>query len=75
MKGFLSMLSSVFKFRLPEIQTSPLLHDLIRSCELGRPTCSPNPPAWDLVKVLTYLRSTLPEHLHTTILFARQNYR
>ena len=38
-KGFRSMLSSVFKFRLPEIQTSSLLH------ELERPSRSPNPPS------------------------------
>ena len=65
MKGFRSMLSSVFKFRLPGIQTSPLLHGLIRSFELERPTRSLNPPAWDLVKVLMYLRSSFFEPLHS----------
>ena len=49
------MYSSVFKFCLPEIQTSSLLHDLIRSFELERPSRLPNPPVWDLVKVLTFL--------------------
>ena len=56
-KGFRSMLSSVFKFRLLEIQTSPLLHDLIHFFELERPSRSPNPLTWDLVKVLMYLRT------------------
>ena len=62
-KGFRSMLSSVFKFRLPEIQDSCLLHDLFRSFELESPSRSPNPPAWDLVKVLHFLRSSVFEPL------------
>ena len=62
-RGFCSMLSFMFKFRLPEIQTSSLLHDLIRSFELERPSRSSNPPACDLVKVLTYLRSLIFEPL------------
>ena len=62
-KGFRSMLSSAFKFCLPEIQNSFLLHDLIRSFELERPAHSPSPPAWDLVKVLTFLRGPVFEPL------------
>ena len=62
-RGFRSMLSFMFKFCLPEIQTSSLLHDLIRSFELERPSRSQNPSACDLVKVLTYLRSLVFEPL------------
>ena len=64
-KSFRSMLSLVFKFRLPEIQDSFLLHDLIRSFELERPACLPSPPAWDLVKVLTFLRGSVFEALRS----------
>ena len=53
----------MFKSRLPEIQDSFLLHDLIRSFELERPSRSPNPPAWDLLKVLSFLRSLMFEPL------------
>ena len=49
------MLSGVFKFPLPEISTSPILKDLIRSFEISstRPLFPPLP--WDLDKVLEYL--------------------
>ena len=57
-KGFCSMLSSVFKFRLPEIQDSFILKALLRSFELERPPRSPNLPSWDLVKVLSFLRNS-----------------
>ena len=57
-KGFRSMLSSVFKFRLSEIQDSFILKDLLRSFELERPPRPTNPPSWDLVKVLSFLRNS-----------------
>ena len=53
-KGFHAMLSSVFKFRPPELRDNFIIHDLIWSFELERPLCPLGPPAWDLVKVLTY---------------------
>ena len=55
-KGYRAMLSAVFKFPLPEISTSPILKDLIRSFEISapRPLFFP-PPPWDLDKVLQYL--------------------
>ena len=36
-KGFRSMLTSAFKYRLPGLSDHFLLHDLIRSFELERP--------------------------------------
>ena len=36
-KGYRAMLSAVFKFPLPEISTSPILKDLVRSFEISAP--------------------------------------
>ena len=41
------MLSAVFKFPLPEISTSPILKDLIRSFEISAPRPLFPPPPWD----------------------------
>ena len=49
------MLSAVFKFPLPEISTSLILKDLIRSFEISAPRPLFRPPPWDLDKVLQYL--------------------
>ena len=49
------MLSAVFKFPLPEISTSPILKDLIRSFEISAPRPLFPPPPWDLDKVLQFL--------------------
>ena len=49
------MLSVVFKFPLPEISTSPILKDLIRSFEISAPRPLFPPPPLDLDKVLQYL--------------------
>ena len=54
-KGYRSMLSAVFKFPLPEISTSPILKDLIRSFEISAPRPLFPPPPWDLDKVLQFL--------------------
>ena len=51
-KGYRAMLSAVFKFPLPEISTSPILKDLIRSFEISAPRPLFPPPPWDLDKVL-----------------------
>ena len=56
-RGFRSALSSVFKSVLPEIQGIFVLRDLIRSFELERPLLPVGPPSWDLVWVLSFLRS------------------
>ena len=54
-KGYRAMLSAVFKFPLPEISTSPILKDLIRSFEISAPRPLFPPPPWDLDKVLQFL--------------------
>ena len=54
-KGYRAMLSSVFKFCLPEISTSPILKDLVRYFEISAPRPVHRSPSWDLDKVLEYL--------------------
>ena len=54
-KGYRAMLSAVFKFPLPEISTSPILKNLIRSFEISAPRPLFLPPPWDLDKVLQFL--------------------
>ena len=54
-KGYRSMLSSVYKFCLPEISTLPILKDLTRSFEISAPRPVHRSPSWDLDKVLEYL--------------------
>ena len=54
-KGYRAMLSSVFKFCLPEISTSPILKDLVRSFEISAPRPLHQSPSWDLDKVLEYV--------------------
>ena len=54
-KGYRSMLSSVFKFSLLEILTSPILKDLTCSFEISASRPVHRSPSWDLDKVLEYL--------------------
>ena len=54
-KSYRSMLSSVFKFCLLEISTSPILKDLTRSFEISAPRPVHRSPSWDLDKLLEYL--------------------
>ena len=54
-KGYRAMLSSVFKFCLPGLSTSPILKDLVRSFEISAPRPLHQSPSWDLDKVLEYL--------------------
>ena len=54
-KGYRAMLSSIYKFTLPEVSTSPILRDLLRSFEISKPRSEFDPPPWDLDKVLEYL--------------------
>ena len=54
-KGYRAMLSSVFKFCLPEISSSPILKDLVHSFEISAPRPLHYSPPWDLDKVLEYL--------------------
>ena len=66
--GYRSMLSTVFRTVLPEISTSPIIRDLLRSFQVEVPCRSVRPPSWDLIKVLEYLRSPLFEPLSSASL-------
>ena len=55
-RGYRSTLSSVLKFCLPGLQNNFILWNLVHSFELERPLRPVSPPAWDLVKVLLFLR-------------------
>ena len=61
--GYCSMLSAVFRTVLPEIATSPVIQDLLRSFKVEAPCRSVRPPSWDLLKVLEYFRSPVFEPL------------
>ena len=63
------MLSAVFRFKLPEISTSPVLQDLLRSFQVEAPSRLIQPPSWDLNKVLEYLRSSTFEPLQSLYLW------
>ena len=63
--GYRSMLSAVFKSVLPEISTSPVLHDLLRSFQAEALIREVRPPSWDLNIVLSFLRSSSFEPLTT----------
>ena len=61
--GYRSMLSAVFRSVLPEISTSVVLHDLLRSFRVEAPIRSVTPPAWNLLAVLKFLKSPIFEPL------------
>ena len=61
--GYRSMLSAVFRYQLPEISTSPVIQDLLRSFKVEAPCCAVRPPSWDLEKVLDFRRSPVFEPL------------
>ena len=52
--GYRSMLSAVFKSVLPEISTSPVIHDLLRSFQAEAPIREVRPPSWDLNVVFNF---------------------
>ena len=66
--GYRSMLSAVFRSVLPEISTSPVFHDLLRSFRVEAPVGSITLPSWDLLKALEYLKSPVFESLHQSSL-------
>ena len=66
--GYQSMLSSVFRFKLPEISTSSVLRDRLRSFKVEAPVHPVRPPSWDLDAVLHYLNSSTFEPLSSTSL-------
>ena len=59
------MLSAVFKSVLPEIATSPVLHDLLWSFQAEAPIREVRPPSWDLNIFFFFLRSSSFEPLTT----------
>ena len=61
--AYRSMSSAVFQTVLPDISTSPVIQDLLRSFKVEAPCREVRPPVWDLIKVLTYLRSSVFEPL------------
>ena len=66
--GYRSMLSAVFRTVLPEISTSPVLQDLLRFFKVEAPCRVIRSPAWDLLKVFDYLRSSVFEALSNSSL-------
>ena len=54
--SYCSMLSSVFRFVLPDLASHFVLRDLLRSFRLERPLSSSRVPPWDLSLVLSFLR-------------------
>ena len=66
--GYRSMLSAVFKSILPEISSSPTLHDLLRSFQVEAPVREVRPPSWDLPTVLNFLRTSPFEPLSSASL-------
>ena len=66
--GYRSMLSAVFRSVLPDISSSSVLQDLICSFKVEVPPRVVRPPSWDLLCVLTYLRSPVFEPLHESSL-------
>ena len=63
MLGYHSMLSSVFRFKLPEISSSAMLRDLLRSFKVEAHVHPVHPPPWYLDVVLRYLNSPTFEPL------------
>ena len=56
-KAHRSMLSAVFRFKLPELGEHHVLRDLLRSFAVERPRIPQVPPSWDLDVVLRHLMS------------------
>ena len=68
LKGYRPTLTSVFKYKIPGLQDSFVLRELICSFELERPQQSFRPPSRDLIKVLEYLRGLVFEPLPSKLL-------
>ena len=67
-KGYRSMLSAVFSFRLPDLSESRVLRDLIRSFCIEKPRSRFQSPSWDLDLVLKALMSDAYEPLESQTL-------
>ena len=66
--SYRTMLIGVFRFVLPELSSHFVLHDLLRSLRLERPSPSSRVPPWDLLVVLESLRGPLFETLSSASL-------
>ena len=64
------MLAAVFRFKLPEISSDPVLKDLLRSFHLEKPRSNSSQPSWDLDAVLRHLNSSTFEPLESAPLKA-----
>ena len=62
-KVYRSMLSAIFKFKIPSLSQDPFLRDLIRSFAVQKPRSPQTFPTWDLNKVLKFLMSSSFEPL------------
>ena len=69
-KAHRSMLSSVFRFKLPALGEDRVLQDLLRSFAIARPCRPQAPPSWDLDVVLKHLMSSAFEPLESVSLRA-----
>ena len=69
-KAHRSMLSSVFRFKLPLLGEDRVLQDLLRSFAIERPRRHQAPPSWDLDAVLRHLMSLVFEPLESVSLRA-----
>ena len=69
-KAHRSMLSSVFRFKLPELSEHHALCDLLCSFAVERPRIPLVPPSWDLDIVLKHLMSSAYEPLGSLSLLA-----
>ena len=65
-RGYRSMLTTVFRWKIPDLLDSPLLRDLIRSFSNKNPVPRRIPPEWDLTVVLSALTRAPYEPLGTT---------
>ena len=62
-RGYRSMLSTVFRFHLPSLSSHPVIRDLLRSFCLSVADRQLRPPAWDLSVVLRFLNTSAFEPL------------
>ena len=66
-KAYHSVLSAVFRFKLPKLSEHHVMRDLIRSFAIERPRHPQLPPAWDLDVVLRHLMSAAYEPLEASV--------
>ena len=62
--GYHYMLATVFHFKLPNMSSDLILHDLVRFFRIEAPVRPLRPLAWDLSAVLHFLNSSVFEPLH-----------